>query len=159
MRALLFGTMHELLIDNGYPALFVLSFMASTLIPLGSEWLLATLILQGFAPLPVVLVASFGNLLGGCTSYGIGSCGSTFLISRILRMDENERFRAERIFARYGSWSLLFSWLPIIGDPLCVIAGLLKVNFSRFALLVLIGKAARYVAVAWATAAGLKSLY
>jgi membrane protein YqaA with SNARE-associated domain len=143
--------MHEFLVTNGYPALFLLSFFASTLIPLGSEWLLVALIVHGFAPLPVVLVASVGNLLGGCTSYGIGVYGSTFLITKMLRMDKNERAKAERIFAKYGVWSLLLSWLPVIGDPLCVVAGMMKVSFGRFALLVVTGKAARYAVVAWAT--------
>jgi membrane protein YqaA with SNARE-associated domain len=151
--------MHEFLAANGYPALFLLSFLASTLIPLGSEWLLVTLIVQGFAPVSVVLVASAGNLLGACTSYGIGICGSDFLITRILRMGEQERARAERFFARYGSWGLLLSWLPAIGDPLCVVAGMMKVGFSRFTLLVLTGKTARYAAVAWATVEGRQLFY
>jgi membrane protein YqaA with SNARE-associated domain len=146
--------MYEFLVANGYPALFLLSFFASTLIPLGSEWLLVALIVHGFAPVPVVLVATAGNLMGACTSYGIGVCGSTFLVTRVLRMGENERANAERFFAKYGSWSLLLSWLPVIGDPLCVVAGMMKVGVGRFALLVVTGKAARYAAVAWATVEG-----
>lgn len=148
------GTMHEFLISNGYPALFLLSFLASTLIPLGSEWLLVALIVQNFAPLPVILVASAGNFLGACTSYGIGVYGSTFLVTKILRMGADERVSAERFFSRYGIWSLLLSWLPLIGDPLCVVAGMMKVGFDRFAMLVLTGKTARYAAVAWATMEG-----
>jgi membrane protein YqaA with SNARE-associated domain len=151
--------MHEFLVANGYPALFFLSFLASTLIPLGSEWLLVALIVQGFAPLPVVLVASAGNLMGACTSYGIGIRGSTFLTTKILRLDENNRARAEWFFAKYGHWSLLLSWLPVIGDPLCVVAGMMKVGFSRFAILVMSGKAARYAAVAWATVEGRQLFY
>jgi len=151
--------MHEFLVANGYPSLFLLSFLASTLIPLGSEWLLVTLIVQGFAPLPVVLVASAGNLMGACTSYGIGVCGSAFLTTRILRMGDRERVRAERFFAKYGIWSLLLSWLPVIGDPLCVAAGLMKVGFGRFALLVATGKVVRYAAVAWAALEGRQLFY
>ncbi|RPJ12195.1 MAG: DedA family protein [Deltaproteobacteria bacterium] len=151
--------MHEFLVANGYPALFLLSFLASTLIPLGSEWLLVTLIVQGFAPLPVVLVASAGNLMGACTSYGIGVCGSTFLTTRILRMGDRERVRAERFFAKYGIWSLLLSWLPVIGDPLCVVAGMMKLGFGRFALLVATGKVVRYAAVAWAALEGRQLFY
>lgn len=147
--------MQEFLIANGYPALFFLSFLASTLIPLGSEWLLVTLVVQGFAPLPVVLVASAGNFLGACTSYYIGVYGSVFLTAKILRMDTADRARAERFFARYGSWSLLLSWLPVVGDPLCVVAGMMKVAFGRFALLVVTGKVARYAAVAWAALEGM----
>ena len=158
-RFLYVDTMQEFLVASGYPALFLLSFLASTLIPLGSEWLLVALIVQGFAPLPVVLVASTGNLLGACTSYGIGIYGSAFLSTRVLRLDETARAKAERLFATYGSWSLLLSWLPVIGDPLCVVAGMMKIGFGRFALLVMAGKAARYAAVAWATVEGGKLLY
>lgn len=151
--------MQEFLAANGYPALFLLSFLASTLIPLGSEWLLVALIVQGFAPLPVALVASAGNTLGACTSYGIGICGSTFLTTRMLRLDEKNRARAERFFATYGIWSLLLSWLPVIGDPLCVVAGMMKTGFGRFVILVLTGKAVRYAAVAWAAVEGRALLF
>ncbi len=146
--------MDAFLPDSGYPALFLLSFFASTLIPLGSEWLLMALIVEGFAPLPVVLVASLGNVLGSCTSYAIGLYGSAFLTAKILRMNEADRSRAEWFFSRYGSWSLLLSWLPVIGDPLCVVAGMLRVGAGRFGLLVATGKFSRYAVVAWATVEG-----
>ena len=151
--------MQDFLVANGYPALFVLSFLASTLIPLGSEWLLVALVVAGFAPLPVVLVASGGNVLGACTSYAIGVWGSAFLTTKVLRMDEHDCARAERFFLRYGSWSLLLSWLPVIGDPLCLVAGMTRMAFGRFVLLVIIGKAARYVAVAWAAVEGRQLLF
>ncbi len=146
--------MQEFLVANGYPALFFLSFLASTLIPLGSEWLLVALVVSGFAPMPVVLVASAGNFLGACTSYAIGFYGSTFLMTRLLKMSERDRHRAERFFARYGCWGLLLSWLPVVGDPLCVVAGTMKVAFHRFTLLVIAGKLARYAAVAWVATEG-----
>lgn len=151
--------MQDFLVANGYPALFLLSFLASTLVPLGSEWLLVTLVVSGFAPLPVVLVASVGNVLGACTSYVIGVYGSAFLTAKILRMDEQDCARAERFFTRYGSWSLLLSWLPVIGDPLCLVAGMLRVAFGRFVLLVATGKVARYAAVAWATVEGQQLIF
>lgn len=146
--------MQESLVNHGYPALFLLSFLASTLIPLGSEWLLIALLLKGFAPLPVVAVATAGNALGACTSYFLGLCGSRFIEEKVLRMGAQDRQRAELVFARYGSWSLLFSWLPVVGDPLCLVAGVLRVGFPRFALLVVAGKAGRYAVVAWATLQG-----
>ena len=83
-----------------------------------------------------------------------GVYGSTFLVTKILRMGADERVSVERFFSRYGIWSLLLSWLPLIGDPLCVVAGMMKVGFDRFAMLVLTGKTARYAAVAWATMEG-----
>jgi len=139
--------MEEILIEHGYLALFVLSFLASTIIPLGSEWLLAALIVRGYDPAVAIGMATIGNTLGACTTYLIGLYGGDFLIKKALRIDDNSRRRAKRIYSRYGSWSLLFSWLPVIGDPLCLIGGVLKVRFALFTILVFAGKLARYVAV------------
>ena len=151
--------MHEFLISHGYPALFLLSFLAATLIPLGSEWLVVALVVGGFVPSAVVLVATAGNVLGAATNYWIGLCGSTFLATKVLRMDEQALRRAESSFARYGSWGLLLSWLPVVGDPLCLVAGMLRVPLLRFFLLVLAGKLARYAVVAWATVEGRQLLF
>jgi len=146
--------MHDFLVNHGYPALFVLSFLASTLIPLGSEWLLITLLLKKYDPVLAVAVASVGNYLGACTSYAIGIYGGDWLIRKVLRIDEVAEERADRLYGRYGSWSLLFSWLPVVGDPLCLVGGVLKVGFTRFSVLVFAGKLARYAVVAWLTLAG-----
>lgn len=146
--------MQEFLLAWGYPALFLLSFIASTVLPLGSEWLLAVLLTQGYAAEPVVLVATVGNTLGALTTWGLGGWGSDWLVTRILRIDGEARVRAERQFERWGSWALLLSWLPVIGDPLCLAAGLLRVHWLRFTLLVVCGKLARYAAVA-----GMVSIY
>lgn len=143
--------MEEFLLRHGLPALFLLSFLASTLLPLGSEWLLVSLLLKGTDPVWAVGLATAGNTLGAFTSYLIGLYGGDFLIRRVLRIDEKARQRAGRSFTRYGSWSLLFSWVPVIGDPLCLVGGLLKIGFVRFALLVFSGKLARYLAVCWLT--------
>ncbi len=140
--------METILTDHGLPALLLLSFLASTLIPLGSEWLLAVLLLKGFDPLPAVAVATLGNTLGALTTYAIGLWGGPLLIRRVLRIDEASRQKAERVYARFGIWSLLFSWLPVIGDPLCLAGGVLRVGIRRFLLVVALGKLARYAAVA-----------
>jgi membrane protein YqaA with SNARE-associated domain len=146
--------MEELLTTHGYPALFLLSLLASTLLPLGSEWLLAALLLKGFEPTLSVAVATLGNTLGALTTYGIGLWGGPVLIGRVLRIDEAARRRAERFYARYGVWSLLLSWVPVLGDPLCLVGGLLRVGFGRYFLLVAAGKFARYVGVALLTLEG-----
>ncbi|WP_462325210.1 YqaA family protein [Desulfoplanes sp.] len=134
----------ETITANGYVSLFLLSFLAATLIPLGSEWLLATLVVQGLDPTLLLASATAGNVLGACTTYAIGVAGGTWCMEKLLRMDETSRKRAERIYARYGSFSLLFSWVPIIGDPLCLVGGLFKIGFVKFAALVLAGKLTRY---------------
>lgn len=141
--------MHDVLVSHGLPALFLLSFLASTLLPLGSEWLLVVLLLNHADPTAAVATATVGNWLGACTTWGVGVWGGPLLIRRVLRVSPSDEERAERFYARYGSWSLLLSWLPVIGDPLCLAGGLLRIGFIRFSLLVFAGKLARYVVVAW----------
>ena len=150
--------MHEFLANYGYLALFILSFLASTLIPLGSEWLLVAVLLKNHDPVLSVALATAGNYLGACTTYAIGVYGGPLLVRKVLRIDEAAEQRADRFYSRYGSWSLLLSWLPVIGDPLCLIGGILKVGFTRFSVLVFSGKLARYATVAWLTLAGARML-
>ncbi|BCR03096.1 membrane protein [Desulfuromonas versatilis] len=140
--------MDEFIAQHGHLALFLLSFLAATLIPLGSEWLLATLLLNGGDALLAVSLATAGNTLGALTTYAVGLWGGTFLIERVLRIDASSRQRAERLYARFGSWSLLLSWLPVIGDPLCLAGGILRVAPLRFVLLAGSGKLARYAVLA-----------
>lgn len=140
--------MEQWLLEYGHPALFLLSFLASTLIPLGSEWLLGVLLLNGFEPTAVVLVATFGNSCGALTTYAIGLWGGPYLIHRLLRISPASQRRAEIQFNRYGSWALLFSWVPVLGDPLCLVGGLLRTGFWRFLVLVMLGKLVRYLVVA-----------
>jgi membrane protein YqaA with SNARE-associated domain len=138
---------YDFFTSHGYLALFLLSFLASTIVPLGSEWLLVALVVGGYDPVLCVAIATAGNTLGACTTYGIGLFGGPFMIGRILRIGDEERQKAERLYARYGSWSLLLSWVPIVGDPLCLVGGMLRIRFVRFSTLVLIGKLARYTVV------------
>lgn len=149
--------MPELLTNHGLLSLFLLSFCASTLLPLGSEWLLAALLLDGFNPLNTVLIATLGNSLGAATNYLLGRWGGDWLNRKLLRIDRQQQQRAEHWFNRYGSWSLLFSWLPVIGDPLCLVSGSLQTPLLRFSLLVTSGKGLRYVSVAWLTLQGAKA--
>ncbi|MDT8440696.1 MAG: YqaA family protein [Desulfuromonadales bacterium] len=143
--------MEPWLLDHGYPALFLLGFLAATLLPLGSEWLLVALLLKGFDPPTSVVVATAGNSLGALTNYAIGLWGGPRLFRRVLRISPAEQARAERWYARYGSWSLLMAWLPVVGDPLCLVGGLLRVGWGRFLLLVTLGKLGRYTVVAAVT--------
>lgn len=140
--------MEQWLLEYGYPALFLLSFLASTLVPLGSEWLLAVLLLNGFDPMIVVPVATIGNSCGALTTYAIGLWGGPYLIRSFLQISPDRQQQAEFYFSRYGSWALLFSWLPIFGDPLCLAGGVLRTGFWRFLVLVSVGKFIRYLVVA-----------
>ena len=140
--------MEAFILNLGYPGLFILSFLAATVLPLGSEWLLALLLLEGFDPVVCVSIATVGNSLGALTTYAIGVWGGPWLIEKVLRIDPGRRQRSEQLYARYGSWSLLLSWVPVIGDPLCLVGGLMRVQLPRYIVLVTIGKYIRYQAVA-----------
>ncbi len=143
--------MESFFLDHGLPALFLLSLLAATLLPMGSEWLLVTLILQGFPATQVVAVATLGNVLGAFVTYGIGIWGSGFIMEKLLRVDEKQSAWAMELYQRYGTVSLLFAWLPIIGDPLCLAAGILRLQPLLFLVLVFIGKLARYTFIALLT--------
>jgi membrane protein YqaA with SNARE-associated domain len=94
-------------------------------------------------------VATAGNLLGSLVTYALGRAGHRALSWRWLRVDPGQLTRAERLFARWGMPTLLFTWLPIVGDRLCLLAGLLRAPLLAFTLLVGVGKCARYALVAW----------
>lgn len=140
---------HDRLSQPGYGCLFILSFLASSLLPLGSEWLLVLMLIKGYPPLTSVLTATAGNYLGAVTTYLIGLRGGEWLISRILRISQEQQERARRQYRRFGVVTLLFSWLPIVGDPLCLAGGMMRTDFRLFTLLVASGKLVRYAIVAW----------
>lgn len=144
--------------EHSYAALFFVSFLAATLLPLGSEWLLVALLLGGKSPVLVVVIATIGNTLGGASNYLIGRWGSTWLIRKILRINPEQQLRAQGWFERYGSLSLLLSWLPVVGDPLCLVAGTLRTSLTRFFVLVTTGKALRYITLTWLTLHGSEML-
>ena len=135
-------------------SLFLLSFLAATVLPLGSEWLLVTLLIQGQSATDVVLIATVGNVLGGLTTYGLGYYGSTFITTKVLRISQDNSGQAMKTYQKYGSWSLLLSWVPLIGDPLCLVAGSLKLHPATFTVLVTLGKGARYCLLAYVTLLG-----
>jgi len=130
-------------------ALFLAALISSTLFPGGSEALLIIDLHEGGDPYLLVLVATAGNVLGSLITYAMGRLGNEALHRRWLRMEERDVARAEKWFGRYGQPALLFAWLPVVGDPLCLVAGLLRSSLLWFVLLVTVGKLARYVFIAW----------
>jgi membrane protein YqaA with SNARE-associated domain len=143
--------LHDWLNQPGYLALFTISFLASTMLPLGSEWLLVMMLANGYDPVLTVGIATAGNYLGAVTTYLIGMFGGNWLIVKVLRVSPEQQERARGHYERYGSFSLFFSWLPVIGDPLCMVGGLLRIHFGLFTVLVASGKLARYAVTAWVT--------
>lgn len=131
-------------------SLFFSALISSTLFPGGSEAVLLYKLQQGGDALSLVAVATLGNVLGSLITYGMGRLGNEAVHKRWLRMDEAKVARAESWFGKYGMPSLLLAWLPVVGDPLCLVAGLLRSSVLLFLLLVTIGKAGRYAFIAGA---------
>ena len=127
-----------------YFILFGSAFISATLFPLGSEALLIYDITQGHNIYLLLFFATFGNSLGSVVNYFLGLKGEEYLINKKL-LNEKYILKAKIYFDKYGAWSILFSWLPIIGDPITFVAGVLKYDFKKFLILVVIAKFSRYL--------------
>lgn len=130
-------------LEPGYGVLFLLSLAAATLLPLGSEWLVLLMLAHSFSPALVLLLATLGNTLGSYINYGLGFYAHDWL-ERHQKLEGAGWRRAERWFQRYGIWSLLLAWVPVVGDPLTLIAGMLKAPWRRVWWLILLSKLGRY---------------
>lgn len=129
--------------------LFTAAFVAATLIPAQSEAVLAALLLAGNHPVALLLlVATVGNVLGSAVNWALGRGIEKFRHRRWFPADAAALERAQCWYQRYGRWSLLLSWAPFVGDPLTIMAGVLREPFWSFLLLVTIAKLARYLVLA-----------
>lgn len=134
--------------------LFLAAFAAATLLPAQSEAALVALILAGDLPVwLLVAVASAGNVLGSLVNWLLGRGAARFRQRRWFPVSEPQLARAEGWYRRWGRWSLLAAWVPLIGDPLTLAAGVLREPLLPFLALVTLAKTGRYVALALATAA------
>ena len=135
-----------------YVGLFGVAFLAATILPAQSEAVLATMILSDRYLLAALLgAASLGNVLGSVVNWALGRGIEQYRNRRWFPVSGDMLQEAENWYQRYGKWSLLLSWLPVIGDPLTVVAGVLKVPFVIFVVLVTIAKLGRYLVLAWLT--------
>ncbi|MCJ8162730.1 YqaA family protein [Acinetobacter zhairhuonensis] len=126
--------------------LFLSAFGAATLLPLQSEAVLLGLLAEGSHSVVVLIaVASLGNILGSCVNWYLGFKIEHYKHKKWFPVSEQKMLQAQGIYQKYGFWSLLLSWVPLIGDPITLIAGLLKENFIRFLLMVILAKTGRYV--------------
>ncbi len=132
-----------------YAGLFAISLIAATILPAQSEAGLVALILSGqYSTLLLVIVASVGNILGSLVNWLLGIGIERFRDRRWFPVGEAALDRAQRWYRRYGKWSLLASWLPVVGDPITVVAGVMREPLPVFLLLVTIAKTARYAVLA-----------
>jgi membrane protein YqaA with SNARE-associated domain len=131
----------------GYWGLFLLSFLAASVVPISSEGMLTAMLYAGYNAQWVLIIASLGNILGGISSYLLGYWGHWGIIEKILRTPPEKVKKYEGLVSKYGVWLALFTWLPFVGDLLALGLGLYQSPILKTFLLMSIGKIARYVAV------------
>ncbi|MEM1155646.1 MAG: YqaA family protein [Pseudomonadota bacterium] len=129
---------------EAYLGLFASAFLAATLVPAYSELVLVGLVSAGYNPLALWAWASVGNTLGSVVNWALGRYLLNYQDSRWFPFKPDKLGVSQRWFQKYGVWSLLFAWLPVGGDALTFIAGIMRVRFGVFVLLTAIGKATRY---------------
>ena len=135
-----------------YGGLFLIALLSASILPLQSEAVLVGLLLSDNHPVGLLLtVASVGNVLGSLLNWYLGKYLQHFQQRRWFPVKPEQLEKASRWYLKYGKWSLLLSWVPIIGDPLTVIAGVLREPFLPFLLLVTIAKVSRYLVLAGVT--------
>ncbi|WP_183711843.1 MULTISPECIES: YqaA family protein [unclassified Rhizobium] len=135
-----------------YFGLFMAAFGAATILPMQSEAVLAGLLLTGrYSAVWLVVTAGVGNILGSLVNWMLGRGIERFRQCRWFPVGEDTLDRAQAWYRKYGKWSLLASWVPIVGDPITVVAGVLREPLPTFLLLGTIAKLGRYVIVALAT--------
>lgn len=135
----------QFFLDYGFWGLGVSAFLSATLLPLSSELVLTALILANESPIQLVIIATVANVLGSTVNYFMGRWGADSLLHRWFTLSPSQITSSKDRFKRYGTWSLLFAWLPIIGDPLTFLAGVLNLRLRTFLVLVTLGKLARYI--------------
>ena len=135
-----------MLILFSYLQLLIVSFLAATILPFSSEIVLTTMYLSNsFETYFLLIFASLGNILGSITNWYLGKKITIFQDRKWFPVSPDQLDRSQKYFQKYGLWSLLLAWVPIIGDPLTLLAGVLNVRFSLFLILVSISKISRYL--------------
>ena len=131
-----------------YLTIFSLSFLAATILPFSSEIGLASLLtLDTYNNVLLLIFVSCGNILGSCINWLLGNYSRGFENKKWFPFNKKNLLKASNWFERYGKWSLLLSWVPIVGDPITFIAGTMKTKFKTFILLVSISKISRYLVI------------
>ena len=131
-----------------YLSLFIISFLAATILPFSSELTLAGLIVtSSYDNLLLLIVASFGNILGSVVNWILGFYSRNLSKKKWFPFKDEQIEKSSKWFNKFGRWYLLFAWVPFIGDPLTLAAGLFRVKFIEFLILVIIGKVSRYLII------------
>jgi membrane protein YqaA with SNARE-associated domain len=130
----------------GYLSLFTISFLAATILPFSSELMLASMLsIENYNRTLLIIFSSLGNILGSVFNWVLGFYFITLQNKKWFPFKEKQISKSSLWFEKYGKWSLLFAWVPIIGDPLTFVAGTMKTKILTFIILVSFGKIARYL--------------
>ena len=130
---------------TSYIGLFIAAFGAASLLPMQSEAVLVSMLWSGqYSVALLLLVATAGNVLGSVLNWLLGRSVERFRHKRWFPVTAAKLEKAQRFYRRYGRWSLLLSWVPVIGDPLTLIAGVMREPFWRFLLIVTLAKGVHY---------------
>jgi membrane protein YqaA with SNARE-associated domain len=131
-----------------YLSLFIISFLAATILPFSSELTLAGLVAtSNYDNLLLLIVASLGNVLGSVVNWILGFYSRNLSTKKWFPFKDEQIKKSSKWFNKFGRWSLLLAWVPIIGDPLTLAAGLFRIKFIEFLILVTIGKVSRYLVI------------
>ena len=130
----------------GYLSLFTISFLAATILPFSSELMLASMLsIENYNRTLLITFSSLGNILGSVFNWVLGFYFMKLQNKKWFPFKEKQISKSSLWFEKYGKWSLLLAWVPIIGDPLTFVAGTMKTKILTFIILVSIGKIARYL--------------
>ena len=129
-----------------YTNLTIISFLAATILPFSSEIFLSVMLLSKKYELVLLLFfASFGNICGSIVNWYLGKKILIFKSKKWFPVNSNQLIKSQKLFNKYGSWSILFAWIPVIGDPITVLSGVLNISFLKFVILVTVSKVSRYI--------------
>lgn len=135
----------DFLINWGYWGMLVSAFLAGSILPFSSEAVMLGLLAAGLQPWPLVVYGTIGNVAGSLMNYGIGRMGKLYWIEHYLHVSKESLERAERFMGGRGAWMGFFSFIPVIGDAITIMLGLMRANMVISVISISIGKMLRYV--------------
>lgn len=141
----------QFLTQWGYWGMFISAFLAGTILPFSSEAVLLACIGLGLDPVSSTLATTAGNALGGLTCYWVGHLGKMEWIEKVFKVDRKQMDKATRFIHGRGAWMALFSFLPVIGDAILIVLGLMRANIGIVVFSMTFGKLARYAILVAAT--------
>ena len=139
----------EILTDYGYIGMFISAFLAGSILPFSSEAVMVGLLAAGLQPGPLVVYGTIGNVAGSIMNYGIGRLGKLYWIEHYLHVSKDSLSRAERFMAGRGAWVGFFAFIPVLGDAITIMLGLMRANVLISVISISVGKMLRYVFLAY----------